>query len=233
MARPRKTDGAAGPHSQTLDRGIRLLEALADAEGPVGIDPLASGLSVHRSIAYRMVRTLEDHRLVRRTADGRYEPGFGLSVLARGVSRPLQTAALPELTALANNVGLTAFLVVRDGEEAVTIASIEPRHSVAHVAYRPGVRHPVDRGAPGIALLAGEPPRPGERAEVAQSRSRGYAISRGEVLPGLAAAAAPIVTRRGDLAGAVAVVYLDGEVDHVPLGARLIEAARVIAAELP
>jgi hypothetical protein len=29
------------------------------------------------------------------------------------------------------------------------------------------------------------------------------------------------------------VVYLDGEVDHVPLGARLIEAARVIAAELP
>jgi DNA-binding IclR family transcriptional regulator len=233
MARPRKTEGAASPHSQTLDRGIRLLEALVDADAPVGIDTLARGLGVHRSIAYRMVRTLEDHQLVRRSADGRYEPGFGLSVLARGVSRALQTAALPELTALANSVGMTAFLVVRDGADAVTIASIEPRHSVAHVTYRPGVRHPIDQGAPGIALLAGALARPGERPEVAESRDRGYATSRGEVLPGLSAAAAPILGRRGDVAGAVAVVFLDGQVDQDALGRRLVEAARNIAAELP
>jgi DNA-binding IclR family transcriptional regulator len=232
VARPRKTAQTAVPHSQTLDRGIALLEALVDSDTPLGLDDLAGAVGVHRSVAYRMVRTLEDRRLVRRTADGRYEPGFGLSVLARGVSRPLQTAALPELTALANDVGMTAFLTVRDGDESVTIASVEPRHADAHVAYRPGTRHPVDRGAPGLALLAGAPRRPGERREVGTARRRGYATSHGEVLPGLSAAAAPIVSARGEVLGAVAVVFLDRERDVEALGRRLIQAAAAIIAEL-
>ena len=47
---------------------------------------------------------------------------------------------------------MTAFLVVRSGDEAVTVATVEPQDSTAHVVYRPGTRHPVDRGAPGLAL---------------------------------------------------------------------------------
>ena len=46
------------------------------------------------------------------------------------------------------------------------MASVEPPHVAAHVAYRPGTRHRVDRGAPGLAILAGEPTRAGERPEV-------------------------------------------------------------------
>jgi DNA-binding IclR family transcriptional regulator len=232
VARPRKRDDAAVPHSQTLDRGIALLEAVAEADGPIGLDHLTGRLGLHQSVAYRLIRTLEDRRLVRRTADGRYEPGFGLSVLARGVSRPLQTAALPELTALANDVGMTAFLTVRDGDESVTIASIEPRHAVAHVAYRPGTRHPVDRGAPGLALLAGAPRHAGERRDVTTARRRGYATSHGEVLPGLSAAAAPIVSPRGEVLGSVAVVFLDRDRDVEALGRRLVQAAAAITAEL-
>jgi DNA-binding IclR family transcriptional regulator len=231
VARPRKANPAAAPHSQTLDRGIALLEAVAEADAPLDLDELAGVVGVHRSVAYRMIRTLEDRRLVRRTADGRYDPGFGLSVLARGVSRPLQTAALPELTALANDVGMTAFLTVRDGDESVTIASVEPRHAVAHVAYRPGTRHPVDRGAPGLALLAAAPRRTGERREVATARRRGYASSHGEVLPGLSAAAAPIVSPRGEVLGSVAVVFLDRDRDVAALGRRLIRAAAAISTE--
>ncbi|MGB3377038.1 MAG: helix-turn-helix domain-containing protein, partial [Microbacterium sp.] len=56
------------PASQTLSRGIRILEILAD--GPLSIDEVATRLDVHRSIAYRLLRTLEDHRLVARNAAG-------------------------------------------------------------------------------------------------------------------------------------------------------------------
>ena len=56
---------------------------------------------------------------------------------------------------------MTAFLVVRAGDEAVTVASVEPQNTAAHVVYRPGTRHPVGRGAPGLALLMPEPPSSG------------------------------------------------------------------------
>lgn len=231
MARPRKADSDA-PHSQTLDRGIALLEAVTAADAAPGLDELAAAIGVHRSVAYRLLRTLEDRRLLRPTADGRYEPGVGLSLLARGVSRSLQTAGLPVLTTLANELGMTAFLVVRDGDEAVTLLSIEPRHTAAHVSYRPGTHHPVDRGAPGLALLAGAPPRPGERPEVGEARARGFAASHGEVVPGLSAVAAPIVRRGGEVLGAAAVVYVDGAARLDDLGRRVGEAAAEIGAEL-
>ena len=153
--------------SQTLDRGLAMLESIAWAAAPPTIDELAEVHGVHRSIAYRIVRTLEARHLVRRDTSGRCHAGVRLASLARGVRAPLLTAAVPALTSLANELGMTSFLVVRDGDEAVTIESIEPQTSEIHLAYRPGIRHPVELGAPGLALLAGSPLVDGERADVA------------------------------------------------------------------
>ncbi len=47
--------------SQTLSRGIRALEILAAAQAPLTIAELADAMGVHRSVAYRILRTLEDH----------------------------------------------------------------------------------------------------------------------------------------------------------------------------
>ncbi len=74
--------------------------------------------------------------------------GTGLAALAAGVAADLQAEALPELTAAANELGMTCFLVVLDHDECVTLTSVEPRHAVTAVAQRPGARHPVTRGAP-------------------------------------------------------------------------------------
>jgi DNA-binding IclR family transcriptional regulator len=218
---------------QTLDRGVRVLELLAAASGPLSIARIADGLGVHRSIAYRLLRTLEHHRLVSRDDGSGYRPGVGLAVLARTVDASLQAAALPELTELSGDLGMTAFLVVPDGDDAVTLHSVEPRQSRVHVAYRPGIRHPLDRGAPGLALLAGRAAKPGERAEVTVARRSGWAWSRGEVLPGLSAVSAPIVGRDRTPVAAVAVVYLDEGAERDGLGHRVVAAAEAIARELP
>ncbi|MGE0000294.1 MAG: IclR family transcriptional regulator [Ilumatobacteraceae bacterium] len=212
-----------------MDRGLTALEWIALADRPPSIDEVARHLDVHRSIAYRIVRTLEDHRLVRRDPNGRCIPADRLAALGRQVRMPLRSAALPELTAMAEDLAMTAFLVVRDGDEAVTVESVEPRTTTAHVAYRPGNRHPVDRGAPGIALLAGGTPSPGERPEVAEARARGFATSRGEVVAGVAAIATWIDGPDGVI-GAIACIFPAGlDVDLDRIARRVREGARTVA----
>lgn len=229
--------GAAGP-SQTLSRGLSALEVIAEADEPIGMAELAARLGLHRSIAYRIVRTLEEHRLVARTPAGGLVPGTRLAALARAVARDLQSAALPELTAVANELGMTAFVAVLDGDEVVALVSVEPRHAVAPVAQRPGTRHPLYRGAPGAAIQAAL--TPGERAALGDGRLHdeaffaafpGYATSHDEVIKGLSSVAVPLRVP-GQPAAAIAVVYADRSTDPAAVGERLRGAAAAIASEL-
>ncbi|MGM7778042.1 IclR family transcriptional regulator [Arthrobacter sp. KNU-44] len=225
--------------SQTLSRGIQALEILAAAERPLTIAELAGALGVHRSVAYRILRTLEDHSLLVRDAAGRVQPGPGLAVLARGVSRDLQTAALPELTQLANTLNMTAFVAVWDHQDCVTLVTVEPRHSAATLAQHPGTRHPVNTGAPGIAIQStmseeewsarapGLPYRP----EAAEARRLGYAASHDEVIAGLSSLAAPVQVPGGRPA-AIAVVYIRREQDQAAVGEALAASAARIESQL-
>lgn len=223
------------PHSQTLSRGIRALELLAEAPGPLTIAELATALGVHRSIAYRILRTLEDHSLVVRDSAGRLTPGPGLAVLARSVSTDLQGAALPELTRLCEEVGMTAFVVVWDHQECVTLVAVEPRNADATLAQHPGTRHPLAVGAPGIALQSlytpaqwrNLVPTQDYRPEAAAAANHGYATSHDEVIRGLSSVAAP-VRIPGKRPAAVAVVYVQtGQQD-----ARIGEAVRATATRI-
>jgi DNA-binding IclR family transcriptional regulator len=193
---------------------------------------IAQALGLHRSITYRLLRTLEDHRLVERDAAGRYGLGLGVAALARGVRTDLQAAVLPRLNALVGELGMTAFLVVRAGDEAVTVTSVEPQDSVAHVVYRPGARHPVDRGAPGLALLMPESPSSTDREALQQARQVGWASSRGEVIPGVRSIAAPVLGPDGAARAALAVVFVDDGVDMPAVGHAVVRAAGEVAADL-
>lgn len=219
------------PASQTLSRGIRILEVLADARTPLTIDDIAARLDVHRSIAYRLVRTLEDHRLVGRDAAGAVTLGPRMAALAAGVAHDLQAEALPELTAIANELGMTCFLAVLDGDDCITLASIEPRHAVASVAQRPGARHSVTVGAPGKAILSQLPAAdwPGGttaalRSEVEEARSRGYATSHDEVIPTVQSVAVPL-SLRGHRPAAIAVVHVATDLDDAEIADRLRRSA--------
>lgn len=225
-------DEGAAPQSQTLDRGIRILEHLAAAGGPQPIADIGQALGLHRSITYRLLRTLEDHHLVERDVVGRYWLGLGVAGLARGVRSDLQTAALPRLTALVAELGMTAFLVVRSGDEAVTVATVEPQDSTAHVVYRPGTRHPVDRGAPGLALLMPDPPSSGDREALRDARRTGWASSHGEVIPGLRSIAVPVLGPDGGARAALAVVFVDEAADAETVGHAVVAAAEKITAGL-
>jgi DNA-binding IclR family transcriptional regulator len=227
-----ESTGGGAPQSQTLDRGLRILEHLAATGTPTPIAEIGQALGLHRSITYRLLRTLEDHQLVERDAAGHYWLGLGITALGRGVRTDLQAAALPRLNSLVAELGMTAFLVVRSGSEAVTVVSVEPHDSPAHVVYRPGIRHPVGQGAPGLALLMPEAPSPDDRAALREARRVGWAQSHGEVIPGIRSVAAPVLGPDGGARAALAVVHVDAGADVEQIGRAVSAAAGKVAAGL-
>jgi DNA-binding IclR family transcriptional regulator len=217
--------------SQTLARGLRVLRALADSPDGLSVTELAAGLATHRAGIYRLLAPLLDERLVTRGRDGRYTLGPGLVELASAVEPRLQETATRELRSLADELRATTALTVRDGAEAVVLVVVEPRSTDLHVAYRPGLRHPIDVAASGLAILAGGPPQPDERPEVETARRLGYAVSSGELLPGATGIACPIVVGVRPVEASVSAVWA-GDRDPAATAALVAQSAQAIARAL-
>lgn len=201
--------------SQTLSRGLKALELISEAPTPLTVAEVAEQLGIHRSMAYRLVRTLEDHAFVVRNADGALEVGVRLVALARNAARDLRSAAIPELTQLAQDLGKTAFVATYDGAEVVTLVTVEPQHTDSTVGQRPGSRHPIDNGAPGRVIRSQLNP-----GDYPPAR---YEISHDEVINGLTSIAVPISVSSGPPTS-LAIVFLTEEVD-VETTVRTLEAA--------
>ncbi len=205
--------------SQTLDRGLRVLGVLASTPGGLTITELAARLEVNRTVVYRLVSTLEQHRFVRRDARGRLHVGLGLLHVASSVHPLVRDVAVPVLRELAEGVGCTAHLTVSEGEEALALAVVEPSWTDFHVSYRVGSRHPLSQGAAGRAILLGRDPGP-----------TAYVLTSGELQAGARGLAAPVLGVAG-LEASVGVVTL-GELDAEVLGPRVAAAATEVARRL-
>jgi DNA-binding IclR family transcriptional regulator len=204
--------------SQTLDRGLRVLDALASASNGLTVTELAAAIGVNRTVVYRLVSTLEQHALVRRDPRGRLQVGLGVLRLASAVQPVLRDLALPVLRDLAEAVGCTAHLTVADGGEALAIAVVEPTWTDYHVAYRVGARHPLDRGAAGKAILLG------------RSSGGGYVETVGEIQSGARGVAAPVPHVEG-LEASVGIVSL-ADFDAADVGPVVVAAAAEVARRL-
>jgi DNA-binding IclR family transcriptional regulator len=237
--------------AQTLDRGLRVLFALADAPRGRSVAELATELGLARPILYRLLATLEAHGLARRGGDGTFRIGLAVLDLARRVQPLLREAALPALRGLAERVGATAHLTVADGGEALAVAVVEPSWTAYHVGYRVGSRHPLDRGAAGRAILlaraqaARTPPaqampdsetaqrtlaQPGAPAPAHPPESARWLATEGELQAGAQGVAAPVLGVPG-LEASVGVVAL-GDLVAEEVGPHVVTAAAQISATL-
>jgi len=209
----------AAETSQTLDRGLRVLSVLAASPHGLTVTELAAQVGVNRTVVYRLVTTLEQHGLARRDAGGRLHVGLGVLALARGLQPVLRELATPVLRGLAEDLGMTAYLTVADGGEALAIAVVEPNWTDFHVAYRVGARHSLELGASGKAILLA---RTGGSAR--------YAHSSGELQPGARGLAAPVLGVDG-LEASVGIVTL-GDLETEVVADRVVEAAAEVARRL-
>ena len=207
--------------SQTLARGLAALEIIGHAAEPISVATLSQQLGIHRSMAYRLVKTLEQSGFVARATVGGLVLGPKLATLARGVSKDLRSAAAPELAAIAEALEMTAFLVTYDGEYAVTLISAEPQNLETTLGKKPGSRHAIGQGAPGKVIQSllnpkKFPPQP-------------FEVSENEVIQGIASIAVPLHLGSGQPA-AMAVLYLPHAVNEKKVAKVLAAAASRISA---
>ncbi|MGX1805421.1 IclR family transcriptional regulator [Nocardia sp. NPDC055321] len=188
--------------SQTLSRGLDVLALVCASD--IGLTPaqIAAELDLSRTIVYRLVGTLVEHRLVRRNADGLLSAGLGTLALTQNLVPTLRQGSHEILETLAEQLGATAHLSIADGNEALAVAVVEPRSTTFHVSYRTGSRTPLELGAMGRALVAA---RRGER-EIFTSEGQIVAGARGIVaslpgIPGLACALGVVTLAGTDTTG--------------------------------
>jgi DNA-binding IclR family transcriptional regulator len=203
--------------SLTLDRGLALLQAVADAGGEAAtISELAAAIGASRPAVYRLLVPLSERGLVWRDGN-KVRLGVGLLRLAGQVLPQLRQAAQPVLRGLAERVGATAHLTVAEGNQAQAVAVVEPSWTSFHVAYRVGSRHPLDAGAAGRAIGL-------------RQTDRGWVSTRGELQAGASGVAAPVRGVPG-LRASVGVVSL-GKLDAAAVGPQVVEAAATLTAVL-
>ncbi|MEB3903205.1 helix-turn-helix domain-containing protein [Mycobacterium ulcerans] len=182
----------SGAGSQTLARGLTALQLVAASPAGLSMQEVADRVGVHRTIAYRLLLTLTQFRLVAKGEDGRFRPAAGLAVLGASFDHNVRQLSLPTLRALADDLGTTVSLLVAEGDEQVALAVIVPTQVAYQLAFHEGSRYPLDRGAAGIALLASMAARLGERELVAATRRRGWVTTFGEIEPNTYGLAVPV-----------------------------------------
>jgi DNA-binding IclR family transcriptional regulator len=213
----------AAETSQTLDRGLRVLEAVAESPDGLTVTELAVALGIGRTVVYRLVVTLENHAYIRRSSDGKCRLGLGVLALGRQVQPIVRDASLPALRLLADAVGATAVLTIVDGQEALSAVVVEPTRSDLHVASRPGSRHPLEHGAAGRAILAA-------RTTAGRPLDPPWVIATGDGPQGAYGIAVPVLGVPG-LEASVGVLALR-ELNEADVGPRVARAAGEIARAL-
>lgn len=236
-----------------VDRILAVLSVLTEG-GNYSLTEIARRTGLKKSSAFRIVSTLKAFGLAQQDqGDATYAVGPRLlEISLRYLSRlDLRTLALPELHWLKDATGQTATLSLRIGLRRVYLDQVESDSEVKQTITI-GSTQPLHRGASGKAILAFLSAQDMEKAmeqatdldelarhrlhqELAQVRDRGFAISRGERVPGAAAAAAPILNHRQEVVGAVSVATLSeasSDADLLRYGSLAREAADRISRKL-
>jgi DNA-binding IclR family transcriptional regulator len=235
-------------------RALRVLRYLATQPDPVTLERLCAAVGVPRSSAYHLLRAMADEGFVTHLAD---EHRYGLGVAAFEVGsgyvrqEPLQRIARRPLAELVDHVGHSAHLAVLHGRDVLYVLE-ERAPGRPPLVTDVGVRLPAHLTASGRAVLAALPAaqvralypdkaafvdRHGTgptspsalRSLLAETRQRGHAVEEGEVTPGLASVAAPVLDHNGHPLAGVAVTY---PVEDAPDPARVASATRRTADQL-
>lgn len=230
--------------TQAVDRAASLIDLVVRAEDPITFTEISEETGLARSTTSRLLAALERTQLLERDATGAYIAGplFALYAAQHNPWPQVARLARPALEELRDRTGETVNLGVARGESVVHIAQIDstyvlgardwtqvdvPPHcsSLGKVLYAhdclPLPHGPLEQRTPRTVADVDA-----LKAELAEVRSLGYAVTIDELELGLTAIAAPVEGREGVIA-AVGVsgptARLQDRAGHV--GRLLIEQA--------
>jgi DNA-binding IclR family transcriptional regulator len=222
--------GGYRDRNTTADRALDILQLFSDDRLVWSGAQIAEEIGVARSTGYRYLKGLVGSGFLEE-CDGGFRLGpqvFELARLARK-STGLSDVARPAMRELAEAVGETVLLTRLSGG-AVVCLELEEAGRPIRISYERGHVLPINAGAAAEALLAWSSDEEiaalldgGRlrrftartltdpdllRARFREIRTRGYAISRGELDEDVVGIAAPVLRTDGSVAAAVSVAAL-------------------------
>jgi IclR family KDG regulon transcriptional repressor len=213
----------------SVSNALRILEAFDDEHPEMGVTELAQRLDLHKSVIFRLVKTLEAHEWVRQEPDRKYRLGLkafevGSHCLTRlGLGVRIQ----PILEELAGRMGETVNLGLIDGRDIMYVNKVTPK-KILRLEVQVGVRMPAQCTAMGKVLLTYAPPAeldafmagvqsfpaatarsitsPERLREVLREiRARGFSWSDGELFDEICCVAAPVRDASGQVVAALSL----------------------------
>lgn len=244
---------------QVLDRALSVIDALAQRDDECSLAEVSDAVALHKSTVHRILMVLERNRLVLKNArTGRYRLGLKLFELgSRAIAGThLREQARPYLSRVMFETGETVHLCIFDNGEVVYVDKIEPQKTV-RTTSTVGRRSPAYCTSVGKAILAQLPPKEVEdtilrlglrrrtqhtlttpaalQADLAATRSRGYAIDDEEHEDGVRCVGAAVLDCSGRPVAAISVsgATFSMTKDKLPVISRpVVAAAQALSNEL-
>jgi IclR family acetate operon transcriptional repressor len=208
-----ETEGRTPGGVQSIERAFEILERMADAGGEVTLTELVTYTGLPMPTIHRLMRTLVDRGYVRQEPSRRYALAPRLIRLGDSASRLLGVWVGPHLSDLVDALGETANMALLDGDQVLYVAQVPSRHSL-RTFTEVGRRVLPHCTGVGKALLAQLSPAEAQEIvvrngmpantpqtltspaallrELAEVRSRGYALDQGEQEIGVQCIAVPV-----------------------------------------
>jgi IclR family acetate operon transcriptional repressor len=207
---------------RAVDRALEILMAFTATDFELSAAELLKRVELSRPTLYRLLNTLEQSGFVVAVGDPqKFRLGPAVAHLAHVWTASVDIAeiARPTLREIWEQTGETVALFVPQGANRMCIAELP---STQPLSFKRGVgyRERIVLGASGRAILAFSDPHPRDlkawakgtgvdldhyAAQLAQTRKRGYAVSKEELIPGAVAVAAPFFHGSGEVAGSIGV----------------------------
>ena len=138
-----------------LEKGLDVMEFLADQRTPLGMMSIANALGRSRNEIYRTLVVLTRRGYLERLSDDRFELSSRLFELGMRTPprRNLLDAALPVMHELADSLLQSCHLAVRSGDDMVVVARVESPGMLGF-SVRIGYRRPIALSTTGRLLHA-------------------------------------------------------------------------------
>ena len=243
---------------QSLDRGLKLLEAIGRSGTPVALNDLRSALDIDRSSIFRLLLTLENRGFLERDdATRKYRLGGKILELSGKLYEGLKITdiARPFLEELTRKTKESSHIAIYSNRRSLLIDK-EDSSEVIFVNMDVGRSEPLHCTALGKALLLQFPEKKiravlkGDRerytgntitdagkfiTELEKVKKKGYAVDNEEYRPGVRCLAAPVYDNKGKI---VAAIGISGPVSRInsarlgKLGKTVKETARRISRQM-
>lgn len=254
-------DEASSPVAMVsaLKRGLDILRCIEDAGGSLSLQDISRRCGVPRPTALRLIATLASSGFLRRSrASGNYLLGPAVIGLSRVflLQMDLRSTARPLLASLAEKLGGTTVLALREGSSMVVIEADVPQSTVAVARVGIGWHATVADSCMGLAYLSALPvaereqllarltqerpdrwtdPRKSIDRAVQEVSQLGYCTLLGQTMPGINSAATALLSPDGEVlvVACFAPEFAFSEQRlHEEVGPQIVQVARQIASEI-